>query len=348
MQYCVLALAGYTGTNLIGEDSLVGQIDFETENEDWTITNFRIISLNDSMENVNNIPGEGHVAVPQISMSGKDMGEMFIMFRIPTKSRLAVKFSVYVSGFDPKDNSSFSRNPELLISLSEDNKTNSEKLTSLERLNPENNAWSNRRTEVETGGSLGLYKLSLGASMGSGTLALDGVSLEIWPLVDTNHHRDSTTTKIEENVTKNTNYSENSEENSENNEPLETTLHPGHQFGNSTSNSPHEVEKLNNNTTSAGADTHDDHDTTEHTIEAVTTISTSNLTASPLMPRDTSMYGYTGEVVLICLAVIFIILFLGMVYKYHRLKSHMGDYRLNQSGQDNQGVQVQMNYREED
>ena len=82
MQYCVLTLAGYTGTDLIGEDSLVGQIDFETENEDWTLTNFKIISLNDSMENINNIPGEGHVALPQISMSGKDMGEMFIMFRI--------------------------------------------------------------------------------------------------------------------------------------------------------------------------------------------------------------------------------------------------------------------------
>jgi len=296
------------------------------------------------MENINNIPGEGHVALPQISMSGKDMGEMFIMFRIPTKSRLAVKFSVYVSGFDPKDNTSFSRNPELLISLSEDNATNSEKLTSLERLNPENDAWSNRRTEVETGGNLGLYKLSLGASMGSGTLALDGISLEIWPLVDTDHHRDTTTTNIEENVMKNTNYSQNSE----NKDPLETTLQPVDQFGTSSTKSPLEVEKLNNNTTSAGADTHDDHVTTVHTSEAITAISTSNLTASALSPGDNSMYGYTGEVILICLAVIFIILFLGMVYKYHRLKSHMGDYRLNQSGQDNQGVQVQINYREED
>ena len=62
---------------------------------------------------------------------------------------------------------------------------------------------------------------------------------------------------------------------------------------------------------------------------------------------DTSMYGYSGEVVLICLAVLFIVLFLGMVYKYQRLKSHMGDYRLDMGGERNQGQenQVQMSYR---
>ena len=352
MQYCVLVLAGYTGTDLIGEDSIVGQIDFESENDDWTLTNLRIISLNDSMENMYNIPGEGHVAVPQVSMSGRDMGEMVIMLRIPVKSRLAVKFSVYVSGFDPKDNTSFSQNPELLISLSEVNTTHVEKLTSLERLYPENDAWNNRRTEVETGGSLGVYKLSVEVSMGSGTMALDELSVEIWPLVDTNYHRKdkhNSTTTSDENVTKVTNDSESSGEKFNNNtEPLETTDRPNNQFVNSTTNSPDNPEEFNNNTTSAKDD---GHDTTEHTIEVNTTIS--NLTASPLMPQDSSMYGYTGEVILICLAVIFIILFLGMVYKYHRLKSHMGDYRLNQSsdrqsGHDNHGMQVQMNYREED
>ena len=65
------------------------------------------------------------------------------------------------------------------------------------------------------------------------------------------------------------------------------------------------------------------------------------------------MYGYSGEVVLICLAILFIILFLGMVFKYNRLKSHMGDYRLNQGGdrqfgQENLGAEVQMSYRVDD
>eukprot|EP00092_Neocalanus_flemingeri_P000152 GFUD01000159.1.p1 GENE.GFUD01000159.1~~GFUD01000159.1.p1 ORF type:complete len:246 (-),score=70.07 GFUD01000159.1:27-764(-) len=66
--------------------------------------------------------------------------------------------------------------------------------------------------------------------------------------------------------------------------------------------------------------------------------------------EDISMYGYTGEVVLICLTIMFIILFLGMVYKYYMLKSHFGDYQLDQGGSrhNNQGFDGQMNYRVED
>ena len=69
--------------------------------------------------------------------------------------------------------------------------------------------------------------------------------------------------------------------------------------------------------------------------------------------EDTSMYGYTGEVVLICLTILFIILFMSMVYKYNRLRSHIGDYQLDQGGtrqdsQDNQGYDVQMSYRVQD
>ena len=71
---------------------------------------------------------------------------------------------------------------------------------------------------------------------------------------------------------------------------------------------------------------------------------------------DDSVYGYTGEVVLICLTVVFAMLFLAMVVQYQRLRTHIGDYQLNQGqsagagepAYDNPAYQVQMTYRNED
>ena len=69
---------------------------------------------------------------------------------------------------------------------------------------------------------------------------------------------------------------------------------------------------------------------------------------------DSSVYGYTGEVVLVSLAVVFAVLFLLMVVKYQRLKTHMGDYQLERTPgpvagrppeYDNPAYQVQMSYR---
>jgi len=48
--------------------------------------------------------------------------------------------------------------------------------------------------------------------------------------------------------------------------------------------------------------------------------------------RQGSAYGYTAEVVLICLVVIFGLLFLLMVVKYYRLRTTIGDYQIQQGG----------------
>eukprot|EP00092_Neocalanus_flemingeri_P042488 GFUD01046454.1.p1 GENE.GFUD01046454.1~~GFUD01046454.1.p1 ORF type:complete len:246 (-),score=78.96 GFUD01046454.1:27-713(-) len=85
--------------------------------------------------------------------------------------------------------------------------------------------------------------------------------------------------------------------------------------------------------------------------EVVNNLTSGNISSNATsVAEDISMYGYTGEVVLICLTIMFIILFLGMVYKYYMLKSHFGDYQLDQGGSrhNNQGFDGQMNYRVED
>lgn len=395
--------AGYIGAVLkIGEDSVVGQIGFETEQDDWTLKNMKIIELNDTLENVYNIPGEGHVAVPRVSMSGDEWGQLYATFRIPAVSRLAVDFSVFTSGFDPgAEISLFSNNPDLVISLTEVNTSSIQKLTNLQRLNPQNNLWNKYRTEIQPEGGLGFYKISLDTMMGVGVIALDAVVVEIVPVVgeafNTNKGNYSSSlyspksnfTSVDSPETNSTsldslgnnssildspkNNSTNSDSPGNNSTSLESLGNNSTSLDSQGNNSTL-LDSPENNATSIDSPGNDsiDQDSPENlppkpteaaidrtTLELVTTnkanlsIPMTNLTAgnlSSLAGGTTSMYGYSGEVVLICLAVLFILLFLGMVYKYHRLKSHMGDYRLDMGGERNQGQenQVQMSYRMDD
>ena len=68
-----------------------------------------------------------------------------------------------------------------------------------------------------------------------------------------------------------------------------------------------------------------------------------------------SMYGYKGEVVLICFTVVFFILFTMMVVKYHRLKTRFGGYEVEPhqtgpagGGRNNPSYDLQMSYRHGD
>jgi len=350
----------YRGTDLrIGEDSVQGQTGFETEESDWTLSNMRVIRTNDSMENIYSIPGEGHVIVPELSMSGKDMGQMSIMLNISLRSKVAVEFSMFVSGYDPADQGLLSRNPELEILLPEpaSHSRGAIYLTSLARLGAEPGVWSKYRTETMAEGSDGQCRLTIEARMGEGTLALDNVRVEVVPVVVSGQdkkHDNGTEAMGKENVTE-----PNGEENvTETNVKVNVTETNGEENLTET-NGEENVTEANgkeNVTETNGkenvTETNGKAEETQMTTLANMSASTTNLTATT-HSTDSSMYGYSGEVVLICLTVTFILLFLCMVYKYHRLKSHMGDYRLNQGGdrqhgQDNQGMQVQMNYRMED
>ena len=92
-----------------------------------------------------------------------------------------------------------------------------------------------------------------------------------------------------------------------------------------------------NNSTSVGNETVSD------------SVQNGTLSAGITKSEDSSLYGYAGEVVLICLTVLFLLLFIVMVVKYHLLKTRFGGYDVGESGQgrSNPGYEVQMSYRDE-
>ena len=91
--------------------------------------------------------------------------------------------------------------------------------------------------------------------------------------------------------------------------------------------------------------------TTEVSVVYKNTTSPANETADAagIKSGDNSLYGYAGEVVLICLTVLFLLLFIVMVVKYHLLKTRFGGYDVGEPGQgrSNPGYEVQMSYRDE-
>ena len=95
-----------------------------------------------------------------------------------------------------------------------------------------------------------------------------------------------------------------------------------------------------NNSTSVGNETD---------VSVFDNVQNGTLSAGITKSEDSSLYGYAGEVVLICLTVLFLLLFIVMVVKYHLLKTRFGGYDVGESGQGraNPGYEVQMSYRDE-
>ena len=105
-----------------------------------------------------------------------------------------------------------------------------------------------------------------------------------------------------------------------------------------------------NNSNSTSADSQDsEKSTTEVTIINNSTSVQNGTLTDEIKSEDSSLYGYAGEVVLICLTVLFLLLFIVMVVKYHLLKTRFGGYDVGESGQgrSNPGYEVQMSYRDE-
>ena len=73
--------------------------------------------------------------------------------------------------------------------------------------------------------------------------------------------------------------------------------------------------------------------TTREASQSTTVISTGS-SPLPIIDAEFSGYGYPVEVALICLVVLFGLMFLVMVVKYYRLRTTIGDYRL----RDNHGA----------
>ena len=89
----------------------------------------------------------------------------------------------------------------------------------------------------------------------------------------------------------------------------------------------------------------------ETTTPDVTDIGPQSNQATEKTGGDDSMYGYKGEIVLMYFTVLFVVLFLMMVVKYHRLKTKFGGYDVGPEtgvGRNNPAYDLQMSYRHGD
>ena len=100
---------------------------------------------------------------------------------------------------------------------------------------------------------------------------------------------------------------------------------------NSTINSTTEpsTDSTTNSTEESVAPTVASSTSSSSTVSSTTTSSNSTASQSPIIDSEKfSGYGYPAEVALICLVVLFGVMFLVMVVKYYRLRTTIGDYRL--------------------
>ena len=103
------------------------------------------------------------------------------------------------------------------------------------------------------------------------------------------------------------------------------------------------------NVTAAGNETEIHPETT--TSATVTEVRPQPNQAGEKTGGDDSLYGYKGEIVLICFTVLFVVLFVMMVVKYHRLKTKFGGYDVGPDtgiGRNNPAYDLQMSYRHGD
>jgi len=251
--------------------------------------------------------------------------------------------------FDEEDANDFlSSGPDLRLELSAASEP-PYTVSDLERLQPEDNSWTMFQVEVIVRRSLS-YDLEILMRRGSqGVIAMDDISIEYKPVLATadisiplpeNYTEPTETPDITRpNVTEA--YNETTE--------AETT----------TTSSTLNITELNSSITTtttatttttrtqAGNETDTHPETT--TGAAVTDIQPESSQADQKTGGgDDSMYGYKGEVVLICFTVLFVVLFIMMVVKYHRLKTKFGGYDLGPEsggGRSNPAYNLQMSYR---
>merc|ERR1711962_1118925 len=346
----------------------------------WTSTGFKLVNSSDCQDSEVrrlSIPSHGMVALPQLSMTGARWAKLVKEIRVAAFMQVNIEFSVYVSGYQKNTSTKnllFDNNPGLELTWGE---VEGEGLilANLSTLQP-GQTWQRYRALVTTEqGSPKTYHLELRAARGGGVLALDDVSVDLVPLVGEQYVRDEeeednrTTLNGEEaNPTEATTGAHDNHNN-------ETEIQPTVPAANQTAVTG---ESEGRTTIAEGEGEHLDGSEDDQEQPGVGSTAgpqgeTTFPGSQPPCPRnstncieaemvaegkqDTSVYGYTGEVILICLTVIFAILFLMMVVKYQRLKTHFGDYQLERTSgpagvrppeYDDPAYQVQMSYRNGD
>jgi len=331
---CVAILLIFSGL-CVGQNvelvpkNAVDTLDFQGEtSREWVLSN------NIRLTNEYNSEDTGHnssVAVSKVSMSGENWGTITYTRTVRAYIKVNIQFNIFVNG-----STSTSTNNTLVKMNEPDFQVlwglhgeNGDVITDLSKLDT-GSKWRQYRVSVETNNATNKYDLRFKIYSGDGVVALDWIKIERTELVGPEYQREE-----EETITTLLPSIDTTTEN--------TTNH----LTNKTNTSSKVTVSPTNNST-------------------VTTIINNNSTEEPKpnseligADKDDSSYGYTGEVILICLTVLFAILFLIMVVKYRRLKSHFGDYQLEPApGQprpvsrppeyDNPAYNVQMTYRDAD
>jgi len=391
----VLAAASAKATVLLLPSTSPELLTFEEEamSDGWTSTGFKLVNSS-NIEDLEvrrlSIPAHGVVALPQLSMTGAKWARLAKDLRVPAFMQVSVEFSVYVSGYQKNLSTSSlfqDNNPDLELTWGQEG-GQSLTLANISTLQPEQ-SWQRYRALVTTGeGSSKKYKLELRAARGGGVLALDDISIYLVPLVGEQYVREeeesSTSSQEEEGINQTTDVP--AIETTVGNQLNATDIQPTPTQGNNPTEMEEEGNEEGRTTVTAGEQasseegsqgvestaTNPDNDINSLTPTSIPGSSSSSRpgSSSPCAnnstdcteaemvgeeKKDTSVYGYTGEVVLICLTVIFAVLFLMMVVKYQRLRTHFGDYQLERTGSpagvrppeyDNPAYQVQMSYRQ--
>jgi len=353
----------------------------------WTSTGFKLVNssnLQDLEVRRLSIPAHGVVALPQLSMTGAKWARLAKDLRVPAFMQVSVEFSVYVSGYQKNLSTSSlfqDNNPDLELTWGQDG-GQSLTLANISTLQPKQ-SWQRYRALVTTGeGSSKEYKLELRAARGGGVLALDDISIDLVPLVGEQYVREEEEEEGNESSTGSQEEGINPTDvpaikTTEDSQVNATKIQPTPAQGNNPTEKVEEGKEDGRTTVTGGEQAVSEEEgqglESEATSPDINSLrptsrpgsascanNSSNCTEAELVgeeKQDTSVYGYTGEVVLICLTVIFAVLFLMMVVKYQRLRTHFGDYQLERTAgpagvrppeYDNPAYQVQMSYRQGD
>jgi len=331
---CVAILLTFSGL-CVGQNvelvpsNAVERLDFQGEiSSEWDLNNIQLLNKYNSEDTGHN----SSVAVSDVSMSGEKWGTITYTRTVRAYIKVNIQFNIFVNG-----STSTSTNNPLVKMNNPDFQVlwglhgeNGDVITDLSKLDT-GSKWRQYRVSVETNNVTNKYDLRFKIYSGDGVVALDWIKIERTELVGPEYQREEETTATPSTPS------------------IDTTTH----------NTTNHLTNKTNTTSKVTVSP------TNSTLEFTTKINNSSSEESkpnsePIgADKDDSSYGYTGEVILICLTVLFAILFLIMVVKYRRLKSHFGDYQLDPApGQprpvsrppeyDNPAYNVQMTYRDAD
>merc|ERR1712126_407947 len=364
MLCCEHVVTDYFGTVVtVNDNTEYSKEDFEnfdTTTTNWTIEGLKLLETNE---------GE-HFLEPVVSMTGNEWGiistNILLPGDCPQMARLGISFRLYISGYNKTDTDDdyYPTNPGLKLSLTNQHSSNGTELllTDLSRMNVVNGVWVKYQVEIMiTMGRMYLLKMKMMKGMtGQSDIFVDDLSLNFAPVLtvadDTNGLAavdNNCSDKVEPTTTTTSPETTTTEEVIGTNS---TTQKPS--VAVNVTNIPENMTSINETTTTTSTVNNktDAPEVTETTSIINNTSSGGNATEVGLKADSSSnnalLYGYAGEVVLICLTVLFLILFVLMAVKYHRLKTRFGGYDVDiggaggrESGQNNPAYDVQMNYR---